>query len=104
MTKQSLSTPPRPHDNCYWLAPHFLAGEYPGVKTDEAAVHGLGPILDAGVTFFLDLTEPDELEPYEPLLAATVASHVPRRSTAGSRSATLAYPARPRQTNSVHTF
>jgi hypothetical protein len=60
--------PPRPHDNCYWLAPRFLAGEYPGERTAAAALPRLRAILDAGVTFFLDLTQPGELVPYEPLL------------------------------------
>lgn len=61
-------TTPLPHDNCYWLAPRLMAGEYPGAPTTGAALPRLRAILDAGVTFFLDLTEPGELAPYAPLL------------------------------------
>lgn len=54
MTRDDFDTPgdalPRPHDNCYWLAPgHVLAGEYP-------AAH-LAAIEAAGITHFVDLTE-----------------------------------------------
>src|SRR5574341_1286658 len=54
----------------YWLVPgRLLAGEYPGAITDEETRRRLRSILDASVSFFLDLTEEDEgLEPYEPLL------------------------------------
>jgi hypothetical protein len=62
----------RPHDNCYWLAPQLLAGEYPGAATAADALPRLRAILDAGVTYFVDLTEPDELEPYALLLPRVV--------------------------------
>lgn len=68
---------PRPHSNCYWVRPGaLLAGEYPGDLDDTAALGKLRALLDAGVTFFLDLTEPYEpglvapLQPYLPLLEA----------------------------------
>jgi hypothetical protein len=47
----------------------LLAGEYPGAKTKDEARRKLRSFLDAGVNFFLDLTEECEgLEPYTPLL------------------------------------
>jgi hypothetical protein len=48
----------------------FLAGEYPGATTTEAAREKLSRIREAGVGLFLDLTEDREygLRPYAPLL------------------------------------
>jgi len=59
-----------PITDSYCLASgKLLAGEYPGAKTKDEARRKLRAFLDAGVTFFLDLTEEDEgLEPYAPLL------------------------------------
>lgn len=59
-----------PINDSYWLVPgRLLAGEYPGAKTRDEARQKLRSFLDAGVTFFLDLTEEEEgLEPYAPLL------------------------------------
>lgn len=58
-----------PHSNCYWVQPgRLMAGEYPGAFNEAQARHKLQLILEAGVTFFLDLTEPDELEPYAGLV------------------------------------
>ncbi len=59
-----------PIDDSYWLVPgRLLAGEYPGATTKDEARQKLRSFLDAGVDFFLDLTEEDEgLEPYAPLL------------------------------------
>jgi hypothetical protein len=59
-----------PITDTYWLVPgRILAGAYPGAIKDEETRRRLRSILDAGATFFLDLTEEDEgLEPYEPLL------------------------------------
>ena len=60
----------------YWLVPgRLLAGEYPGAITNEETRRRLQSILDAGVSFFLDLTEEDEgLEPYELLLLEEAAA------------------------------
>jgi protein-tyrosine phosphatase len=60
----------RPHENTYWVEPgRVLAGEYPGEKNDGVEVRNkIGKILDAGVTFFIDLTHPGELVPYEDIL------------------------------------
>lgn len=53
---------PRPHENCYWVEPgSFLAGEYPvTIGSIEASREKLRGYLDAGITFFLDLTEERE--------------------------------------------
>lgn len=66
---------PRPHDNTYWVEPgRFLAGEYPADWTEEESRARLRGYLEAGVSFFLDLTEPRELEPYDALLAEEAAA------------------------------
>ncbi|MGH9850122.1 MAG: protein-tyrosine phosphatase family protein [Blastocatellia bacterium] len=59
-----------PITDSYWLASgKLLAGKYPGAKTKDEARCKLRAFLDAGVTFFLDLTGENEgLEPYAPLL------------------------------------
>jgi Dual specificity phosphatase, catalytic domain len=59
-----------PIEDSYWLVPGILlAGEYPGAKTKDEARRKLRSFLDAGVDFFLDLTDECEgLEPYAPLL------------------------------------
>ncbi len=63
--------PPRPDDNSYWLIPgKFLAGEYPGHQFEAPARAKLNRYLDAGVNFFIDLTEPHELTPYHDFLRA----------------------------------
>ena len=61
----------RPIRASYWAEPdHFLAGEYPGAKDEAVARKKVRALLEAGVTFFLDLTEEGEsgLLPYEGLL------------------------------------
>jgi hypothetical protein len=63
--------PPRPLPNTYWVRPaRFLAGEYPGDWDSQLARERLRRFLESGVTAFLDLTRPGELEPYAPLLEA----------------------------------
>ena len=60
----------RPHDNTYWLEPNrILAGEYPGRLGAGTAEARLREYLACGVTDFLDLTTPGELEPYEEALS-----------------------------------
>jgi hypothetical protein len=75
-----------PIPDSYWVwAGRLLAGEYPGSKSDAAAREKLRRFLDAGVTFFLDLTVEGEsgLRPYAALLreeaAATGRSAIHRR-------------------------
>ncbi len=59
----------RPHDNTYWVEPsRLLAGEYPGSDRSETAAARLLEYLKCGVTDFIDLTTPGELEPYDHLL------------------------------------
>ncbi len=59
--------PPIP--DSYWVLPgRLLAGEYPGSKDATEARRKLDHFLAAGVTYFLDLTQPGELKPYAPLL------------------------------------
>jgi hypothetical protein len=58
-----------PIPESYWVTPdQFLAGEYPGHFTERFARQKLSAFLEAGVTDFIDLTQPNELLPYEPLL------------------------------------
>ena len=48
----------------------MVAGAYPGDLHPAKAAAKIRAILDVGVTCFLDLTEHDELHPYEPELRA----------------------------------
>lgn len=59
-----------PVPSSYWLVPgQILAGEYPGAIDPGEARAKLRAFLDAGITFFLDLTEEKEtLQPYAHLL------------------------------------
>lgn len=67
------SQPPIP--DSYWVIPgRLLAGEHPGARVNTEARHKLRLFLDAGVTFFLDLTEAGELAPYAALLREEAAS------------------------------
>ena len=51
-----------PISGSYWVHAHrLLAGPYPTPET-------LKDLIQAGVEFFIDLTEPDECSPYKPLL------------------------------------
>jgi protein-tyrosine phosphatase len=61
----------RPIPDSYWVrSGRLLAGEYPGSKDDADAKKKLRRLLDAGVSFFLDLTEEGEyhLRPYAALV------------------------------------
>jgi hypothetical protein len=54
-----------PTDESYWVAPgELLAGKYPGTVELGIGRPGVAPLLAAGVTLFLDLTEEHELDPY----------------------------------------
>ncbi|NJD32972.1 MAG: hypothetical protein FIB04_13930 [Gammaproteobacteria bacterium] len=62
-------SPPRPIPETYWLVPgRLLVGEYPGSSSRAEAMERLRRFLQAGVTCFVDLTEPRELPSYEALL------------------------------------
>jgi ADP-ribosyl-[dinitrogen reductase] hydrolase len=55
-----------PLSNCYWVLPgQLLAGEHPGGSTAAATRVRLQRLLEAGVSCFLDLTQSDELPPYD---------------------------------------
>ncbi len=62
-----------PLPNCYWVIPGvLLAGEYPGGDTAEDTRQRVQKLLDAGVGCFIDLTQPDELEPYDAELPVAI--------------------------------
>ncbi|MCB0062421.1 MAG: dual specificity protein phosphatase family protein [Caldilineaceae bacterium] len=65
----------RPHENCYWILPgRLMAGEYPGAYHAAVARARLQAHLDAGITYFLDLTHPaDGLTPYAEILQEQMA-------------------------------
>jgi protein-tyrosine phosphatase len=67
----SLPTDP----DCYCVESGLLlAGEYPGSMNEKIARTRLGALLDCGVRTFIDLTEQDELEPYDRVLFAEAES------------------------------
>lgn len=60
-----------PLRNCHWIEPgRLLAGEYPTGDGVRATKKRIAKLVDAGIDCFFDLTEPGELDSYEPLLAA----------------------------------
>jgi ADP-ribosylglycohydrolase len=64
-----VARPPLPHS--HWIEPdRLLAGEHPAGDGEEATKRRLAKLVDAGVTCFIDLTEPAEKPSYEPLIAA----------------------------------
>jgi protein-tyrosine phosphatase len=53
----------------YWVEENrFLAGEYPASRDPESARRRIEAFLGAGIRTFIDLTQPHELVPYEPIL------------------------------------
>lgn len=67
----------RPIPDSYWVRlGRLLAGEYPRNKDDVTSRSKLRRLLEAGVTFFLDLTEEGEygLKPYVSLLEQEAAA------------------------------
>ena len=55
-----------PLPNSYWVIPGvLLAGEYPGGQTPEETRERLQRLTDAGVRCYIDLTQPDERDPYD---------------------------------------
>lgn len=62
-------TRPRPIPETYWLWPgRLLVGEHPGSPSRADAMDRLRRFLSAGITCFIDLTEPREFPSYEGLL------------------------------------
>ena len=73
-----MHNPDPPIPDAYWVIPgRLLAGEYPGSKEPDEARIKLRRFLDTGVTFFVDLTEAGELEPYVALLKEATAAEGP---------------------------
>jgi protein-tyrosine phosphatase len=58
-----------PIPESYWVEENrLLAGEYPGSRDPGSARRRVDAFLEAGITAFIDLTEPHELVPYEGIL------------------------------------
>ncbi|MGA3156064.1 MAG: ADP-ribosylglycohydrolase family protein [Steroidobacteraceae bacterium] len=58
-----------PLANSYWVLPgRLLAGEYPATSDGQSAAERIELLRAAGISCFIDLTEPGECEPYENLL------------------------------------
>lgn len=69
----SEPAPPRPIPETYWVVPgRLLVGEYPGSQSRAKTLDRLRRFLDAGVSCFVDLTEPWELRAYAEMLPATL--------------------------------
>ena len=64
-----MTEPDRPVRESYWVEPgRFLAGEYPASPSIERTRQRLDLLLEAGIDTFIDLTLPNELPPYQPIL------------------------------------
>jgi ADP-ribosyl-[dinitrogen reductase] hydrolase len=62
-----------PLSNCYWVLPgKLLAGEHPGGDGVAVTRARLRRLLDAGISCFIDLTQPSELSSYGTELPVTV--------------------------------
>jgi protein-tyrosine phosphatase len=58
-----------PTPECYWVEPgRLLAGKYPGPIAHVSRGTSVPELCDTGVTLFVDLTEPFELDAYAHLL------------------------------------
>jgi protein-tyrosine phosphatase len=69
-------SPIPPIPNAYWVRPgRLLAGEYPGDWDEVMSREKLRRLLEAGVSFFVDLTQAGEygLEPYASALEQVAA-------------------------------
>jgi ADP-ribosyl-[dinitrogen reductase] hydrolase len=66
----------RPHANSYWVVPgRLLAGEHPAGRVrlpDDAGRNRVQGLVDAGINFFIDLTEEGECVAYEDMLPPSV--------------------------------
>jgi hypothetical protein len=59
----------RPISESYWVRPgRFLAGEHPGAAYIGRARERFDRMLESGINTFIDLTLPNELPPYLPIL------------------------------------
>jgi protein-tyrosine phosphatase len=58
-----------PNKNTYYVLPNvLLAGEYPGSSMIDLTKERIKHYLKCGVNFYIDLTEENELQPYEKIL------------------------------------
>ena len=65
-----------PIPDSYWVKPgQFLAGEYPGRADVETTRGRVDALLEAGIDFFIDLTDAGELPPYVDLLKEQALVH-----------------------------
>jgi hypothetical protein len=65
MQPESITQPDRPLPASYWVEPgRFLAGEYPGRPNSLHMRQRAHALLRFGFDVFIDLTRPDEREPY----------------------------------------
>lgn len=65
-----------PIPNAYWVEPgRLLAGEYPGALDPAQTRATCAALVQAGLTFFLDLTQPGELLPYAAELSAAAQAY-----------------------------
>lgn len=63
-------SPARPDPCSYWVIPgKLLAGTFPGAFDIELARERLDGFVDAGISYFIDLTRRNERPPYQDLLA-----------------------------------
>jgi len=85
-----------PPFNTYWVIPNqFMAGEYPGYDYDQShSERRLDALIEAGITSFIDLTEPNERVPYDLLVKNALATIRLKSAISVSPSETLAYPAK----------
>lgn len=59
---------PGPIEGSYWVQPgRLLAGPYPAARSETETRARLRALIEAGVSVFVDLTEPHEYAPYMPL-------------------------------------
>ena len=69
----AAAIPPLPLPNSYWVLPgRLLAGEYPGGATVESTRQRLSRLTEAGIDFFLDLTQAQEIAAYDAFLPAGI--------------------------------
>ena len=77
-TAAVVASIPAPLANSYWVEPErLLAGEHPGGIDGPETERRLRQLLAAGVTYFLDLTQPGELPGYDRRLPARNAAGQP---------------------------
>ncbi len=63
MHRRASQSPPLTHS--FWIEPgKLLAGEYPSGPAESDTQARIAALLDAGVTYFLNLTQSHELPPY----------------------------------------